>query len=1620
MKLPKALNEATAGAALKYHLKRALERSHTISEFSKNLELSAQNAKFSNNTLKIIEELTNGIKQASEEIKEKAFDFSNEKLTNEQIKELLNNAEIPTSGRDAITFGTNNLNPEMVEFLHKNNKKMIIEKASNKELELLKDANFKHPENIRASLDHDAITHILKRHGVNSVNVKNGESPITYEDIANYRYIVNNADAILRTLDNEDKEVISAFKQINGYAVVVEQALNKKNELVLKTMYKSNGDYKDNNAYKKFSSTLTLNADAKVNHGLSSHSGATDSPTQKPLTSQEDLLKNTELNNETTPEVKNLSPLEQANAEKLAKLESEALQSEQEFLKAKEQEKQRKEALKKKLEHERGNAGNIESQTKIEVGEDIPTQIQAQIPKSRVRLNEREIYDLDYAIVKAKDLKPSFTTGGTQKRTDMNEEQIKSIAEDFDPKKIFGSGGFEDLPIILADAILRTIDKYNQEAITAFKQINGYAVVVEQAVNKKNELVLKTMYKNNGSYKNNNVYKEFSSTSLDANTPVPHGLSSHSGATDNPTPKPLNSQEDLLKRTELNNETTQEVKNLSPLEQANAEKLLKLQHAITPLKEFGKNYPEFALKPKEALEKLLQERNGQVAGAAYREDLGGIDFVWGNKDYGLEHILEKRKKQYKRLGLTPEQAKERTNELIKEIPNIIQKGFKEEDKPGYAVIILNNSKVVLSKFKGDNELKNHYMITSFEVDDKVLRELETIATLSNDYRDGINYSISNLIEPNPTTNAIKTQEPLSPLEQANAEKLAKLESEALQSEQEFLKAKEQEKQRKEALKKKLEHERGNAGNIESQTKIEVGEDIPTEIQAQIPKSRVRLNEREIYDLDYAIVKAKDLKPSFTTGGTQKRTDMNEEQIKSIAEDFDPKKIFGSGGFEDLPIILHDGQVIAGNHRIQGMLNFTPKSRYIYNKAIKEYYHIDLKPDELLVRVPHKRLDNTEINNLAASSNQGRFNSESDHAIAVLSHYEAKLKELDKKLDADSIYSLKNIVAKNLNFDKATHPNVGDSNLALLMFNMPRTKTQGIELLNRWQKEFSNDIKSYEKVKKMFVDNAGSFHNLIHDMNFPKVSLNAYLSDIMDRSFANLKNYQSTSESLKDLSEKFYKTSSLDMFEKSDQATSDISEILGGAIARFARFDDPSNALFEALKSDNIKKGLKEFKIADVTKDMFDPKSKEFKDIDIYDFTHYLLMVNREPNENNPVLNRLIEAVKDMQKESEKGIKKQKLNTPSEWGENYSEFKGDGLGAINKLLETKKGFVAGAFYKEGLGDIDLVWGTPKTKESVGYGLAHIIEKREKQYKRLGLTNEQAKKRTKELLKQIPEVIEKGIKDNDYIGHATIRHNGIEVGLSSQKGNTPLKNHYMITSFETDDKVLRELETIGTLSNDYRDGINYSASDLNGPNPTTNALKTQEHLSPLEQANAEKLAKLETEKETKAEAVKKLDFDEIKKLIDESPRTGSSMPILGMQNFTAEAVEYIHKNHKRIAVEKIEPNFAKDLKLKYPDDARAVIDYQAINHILKEHKNLAYEDIANYRELSKQANETLKLKDNQNRPVVASFNQINGFFVVVEQVSNAKNELMLKTMYKARGNYKDSLIYKKTLAKSQNSN
>ncbi|CRF48320.1 Translation initiation factor 2, partial [Helicobacter heilmannii] len=48
------------------------------------------------------------------------------------------------------------------------------------------------------------------------------------------------------------------------------------------------------------------------------------------------------------------------------------------------------------------------------------------------------------------------------------------------------------------------------------------------------------------------------------------------------------------------------------------------------------------------------------------------------------------------------------------------------------------------------------------------------------------------------------------------------------------------------------------------------------------------------------------------------------------------------------------------------------------------------------------------------------------------------------------------------------------------------------------------------------------------------------------------------------------------------------------------------------------------------------------------------------------------------------------STPNpEFGENFKEFEGKGAEAVKKLLQEKRGQVAGAFYREDLGYIDLV-------------------------------------------------------------------------------------------------------------------------------------------------------------------------------------------------------------------------------------------------------------------------------------------------------------------------------------------
>ncbi|MCI7363908.1 MAG: hypothetical protein MSH23_02610, partial [Campylobacter lanienae] len=78
--------------------------------------------------------------------------------------------------------------------------------------------------------------------------------------------------------------------------------------------------------------------------------------------------------------------------------------------------------------------------------------------------------------------------------------------------------------------------------------------------------------------------------------------------------------------------------------------ILEQELNIRPIREFGTNYAEFYHDGENAIKKLLTERQGQVAGAFEREELGDIDLVWGNDKIGLNKIILKHSDDFKSFG----------------------------------------------------------------------------------------------------------------------------------------------------------------------------------------------------------------------------------------------------------------------------------------------------------------------------------------------------------------------------------------------------------------------------------------------------------------------------------------------------------------------------------------------------------------------------------------------------------------------------------------------------------------------------------------------------------------------------------------------------------------------------------------------------------------------------------------------------------------------------------------------------------------------------------------------------------------------------------------------------------
>ena len=128
---------------------------------------------------------------------------------------------------------------------------------------------------------------------------------------------------------------------------------------------------------------------------------------------------------------------------------------------------------------------------------------------------------------------------------------------------------------------------------------------------------------------------------------------------------------------------------------------------------------------------------------------------------------------------------------------------------------------------------------------------------------------------------------------------------------------------------------------------------------------------------------------------------------------------------------------------------------------------------------------------------------------------------------------------------------------------------------------------------------------------------------------------------------------------------------------------------------------------------------------------------------------------------------------------------DGLKAIEKVESTHKD-VVNAMNVDGIGNIDIVWGTPGkgAKFKGGYGLSHILAKRNDDYEK-GRSTVDGKTTANKLIEVIAKgknrKIQNAANGNNGIARMKINYDGYTAVLSMAQGE---KNTWLLTGWEDD--------------------------------------------------------------------------------------------------------------------------------------------------------------------------------------------------------------------------------------------
>ncbi|EGK8125300.1 hypothetical protein IO368_000364 [Campylobacter upsaliensis] len=364
------------------------------------------------------------------------------------------------------------------------------------------------------------------------------------------------------------------------------------------------------------------------------------------------------------------------------------------------------------------------------------------------------------------------------------------------------------------------------------------------------------------------------------------------------------------------------------------------------------------------------------------------------------------------------------------------------------------------------------------------------------------------------------------------------------------------------------------------------------------------------NVEYKIVNKDDIKPSFTLSKTQFRSQKQEDLIKKIKENFNPDLLVNIRG--DLkkgnPIITKEGEVISGNHRAAALKELEGENLAKYQNAVKEAFGVELKENEMLVRVADT--SEAEIRRFSAASNEGLENNLGEQGVSLFAKYQDKikaLKEAKKPFVADDVYNLKYLVNKALGESSITKEN--DTSKALFASLAKGRNNTILKALNELEKE---NLEQVNKVANMFFDNAGAFYNLTHDLDLPKMqNLQNYFSDVLvsaaKADFTRAEDFARLNEDIRAFLDSGDKNA---MLKLSPNLVSDLlAKAMGAGFARFARLENPSASLYEflnGLKAELIEKGMP---------DLFSGgKGIKLNERDEFDFAKELILKGQDSEE----------------------------------------------------------------------------------------------------------------------------------------------------------------------------------------------------------------------------------------------------------------------------------------------------------------------------------------------------------------------------------------------------------------------